>query len=327
MRKWVLGIAMALAGAALIALAVIPGLFSVAPKFSDLTANFKPVMTAPALSGLRSDLNEISAAQSQFGTQMVPALATALGTTPTELSASLAQQFPAVSGGLQGVPAITGRFDQVLATLSAERGNFEQAASIPTASISPTSIPWVLLVVGVVLIAGAVVTRRWWRVGLALVVGALLVATPLVLSLPGKATAADSMNAQMGPLFTAKTVAGAEQSLATMEAMSTQLQNEMLPALGQMLSLQPAQFDAYLAANFPAVSSGLSALPKSMAQFKALVTAFQSSLADYNDISSTQFTPIVRTILATGGFVLLVGLLGAVDLTRRRQSGAAALVS
>ena len=61
-----------------------------------------------------------------------------------------------------------------------------------------------------------------------------------------------------------------------------------------------------------------------MARFKALVTAFDASLTDYNDIKSTQFTPIVWTILATGGFVLLVGLLGVADLTVRRRGGVAA---
>ncbi len=177
-----------------------------------------------------------------------------------------------------------------------------------------------LVVVGLLLIVGAVVARRWWRVGLALLAGALMVAMPLVLSLPGKATAADSMNAQLRPVFTAKTVAAADQALATMEAMSSQMQSAMLPALAEMLNMQPAQFNGYLAAKFPALGSALSTLPASMTQFKALVTAFDRSLTDYNDINTTQFTPIVDTILATGGFLLLVGLLGAADLTRRRRA-------
>jgi len=169
-------------------------------------------------------------------------------------------------------------------------------------------------------VACGVFTRRWWRVGVAVVIGALMVAAPLALSLPGKATGADAMNTQLSPLFTAKTVAGAERSLSTMEAMSTQLTGQMLPALAQMLNMQPAQLNTYLATNFPALASGLSTMPQSMAQFKALVMAFGNSLTDYNDIKSTQFTPIVWTMIATGGFVLLVGLLGAADLTRRRQS-------
>ncbi|MGA9113305.1 MAG: hypothetical protein WB802_05845 [Candidatus Dormiibacterota bacterium] len=320
MRKWALGIAVALSGAALIALASIPGLFSVAPKFNDLTSNFKPEMTTSSLAALRTDLNGLAAAQTQFTTQAVPALATTLGTTPAGLSATLAQKFPATATGLQSVPTLTAQFDGVIATLSAEQANFDQADSIPTASIAPTVIPWVLVVVGLVLIVCAVVARRWWRVGVTLVIGALLVATPLVLSLPGKATAADTMNAQMAPLFTAKTVAAADQSLSTVEAMGSQMQSGMLPALAEMLNMQPAQFNTYLAANFPALGSALSTLPTSLARFKALVTAFDRSLTDYNDIKTTQFTPIVRTILATGGFLLLVGLLGAGDLIRRRQA-------
>jgi hypothetical protein len=314
---------MALAGFALIALALVPGLFSVAPKFNELTTNFKPEMKTATLAELRADLNSLGAADQAFSTQAVPTLATALGTTPAQLSATLATQFPATSTGLQAVPTLAAQFNHVLTALTDEQANFNQADSIPTASIAPTVIPWVLVVIGVLLVACGVFTRRWWRVGVAVVIGALMVATPLALSLPGKATAADSMNTQLSPLFTAKTVASSEQSLSTMEAMSTQLTGQMLPALAQMLNMQPAQFNTYLAANFPALASGLSTLPQSMAQFKALVTAFGNSLTDYNDIKSTQFTPIVWTILATGGFVLLVGLLGAADLTRRRQSVAA----
>jgi hypothetical protein len=315
---------MALAGAALIALAVIPGLFSVAPKYSDLTTNFKPEMTTKALGALRADLDQLAAAQTAFSTQMVPALATQLGTTPAGLSATLAQKYPATLSGMQAVPALTAQFDQVVATLNGEISNFDQADSIPTASISVNSIPWVLVVVGALLILCGAVTRKWWRVGVALVIGALLVATPLALSLPTKATAADSMNVQIEPLFTAKTVQSAEQALDTMEAMANQLQTQMLPALGEMLDMQPAQFTAFLGTTFPALSAALSAMPTALAQFKALVTAFDRSLTDYNDIHTTQFTPIVRTILADGAFVLLVGLLGAAELARRRQTGAAA---
>jgi hypothetical protein len=315
---------MALAGVALIALAVVPGLFSVAPKFNELTTNFKPEMKTATLAELGADLNSLGAADQAFSTQAVPTLATALGTTPAQLSATLAQQFPATSTGLQAVPTVAAQFKQVLTALTDEQANFNQADSIPTASIPPTVIPWVLVVIGVLLVACGVFTRRWWRVGVAVVIGALMVATPLALSLPGKATAADSMNTQLSPLFTAKTVASAEQSLSTMEAMSTQLTGQMLPALAQMLNMQPARLNTYLATNFPALASGLSALPQSMAQFKALVTAFGNSLTDYNDIKSTQFTPIVWTMVATGGFVLLVGLLEAADLTRRRPSVAAA---
>jgi hypothetical protein len=303
---------------------VVPGLFSVAPKFSDLTARFKPEMKTSTLAQLQSDFNGLSAAQSQFTNQLVPALATQLSVPPADLSASLQQKFPATFAGLQALPAMGSQFNQTLTTLSKEIPDFNQADSIPTASISPSSIPWALLVVGVLLIACGVLVRRWWRVGVALVIGALLVATPLALSLPGKATAADSLQVQMSPLLTAKTVASADQSLATLQTMSTQLQTELLPALAQMLNLPSAQFNTFLASNFPAVGSALSNLPSSVAQFKALVTAMDQSLADQNAISSTQFTPIVRTILATGGFVLLVGLLGAADLAFRRRSGAVA---
>ena len=323
MKKWALGIAVALAGATLIALAVIPGLFSVAPKFSDLTTNFKPEMTASTVAELRADLSSLTAAQNQFTTQAVPALATELGMTPAQLSATIQAQFPATATGMAAVPALTAKFNQVLTIMDNQLGNFRQADSIPTASISPTVIPWVLLVLGLVLIAGGAFLRRWWRVGLAIVVGALMIVTPLALSLPGKASAADTMNVQMKPVFTAQTVASAKASLATMDAMGVELQAKLIPALSEMLKLQPAQLEAVLAANSPALAGALTTLPASMTQFSALVTAFAESLTDYNDINTTQFAPIIDTILATGGFLVLVGLLSAADLARRRETSGA----
>jgi len=319
MRKWALSVAMGLAGAALIALAAVPGLFSVAPRFNDLTNNFRPEMQASVLAQLHTDLSGLSAAQAQFTTRTVPELATALHTTPTQLSAQLQQQFPATWTGMQAVPAITTQFNQVLTLLNNELGRFQQADSIPTASIRPTVIPWVLLGVGVVLLICAIFTRRWWRAGLAVVIGAVMVAAPLALSLPAKASAADLMNAHLKPVYTAQLVAGAKQSLATVDAMGTEMQSKVIPALGQMLGMQPAQVQAYLGTNFPAVASALATFPASSARFGSLVTAFESSLSDYNDINSTQFTPIVWTMVAVGGFLLLMGLLGVADLAVRRQ--------
>jgi hypothetical protein len=105
--------------------------------------------------------------------------------------------------------------------------------------------------------------------------------------------------------------------------MGVELQAKLIPALSEMLKLQPAQLEAMLAANSPALAGALTTLPASMTQFSALVTAFAESLTDYNDINTTQFVPIIDTILATGGFLVLVGLLSAADLTRRRQTSGA----
>ncbi len=174
--------------------------------------------------------------------------------------------------------------------------------------------------VGALLIACGVFLRWWWRAGVALLIGALMIAVPLALSLPGKATAADAMNTQMTPIFTAQTVASAQQSMATMEAMGVEMQTKLIPTLAQMLNTTPTQLEATLAAGFPALGASLTSLPASLAQFTTLVAAYDGSLADFNAIHGTQFTPIIDTILATGGFLLLVGLLGAADLARRRQT-------
>ena len=321
MRKWALGVAVALAGLSLIALAAIPGLFGVAPRFNDLTSNFKPAMTASNIAELRADLGGLTAAQAQFVNQAVPGLAQQLHMTPAQLSSTLAQQFPATMAGMQAVPATSAQFTQVLNLLDSQIGNFQQADSIPAGSIPPTVIPWVLLVVGLVLLLVAAFLRRWWRAGLAVVIGAVMVIVPFTMSLPGKALAADAMNTALKPVYTAQLVSGAQQSRHTMSAMGTELQTKMLPALGQMLNMPAAQVESFLGTNFPALGSALQNFPTSIRQFDDLVGTFDRSLTDYNDIKSTEFTPIVWTMLAVGGFVLLAGLIEMLDLARRRSTG------
>src|SRR5207302_8792698 len=98
----------------------------------------------------------------------------------------------------------TKQFGGVVGTLAAEQGRFASADAIPTTSLPATTVPWGLLVAGIVLLGlGIVVAIRPGRV-LALVavaLGALLVVVPLSLSLPHKASAADTMNAHLKPVY------------------------------------------------------------------------------------------------------------------------------
>ena len=65
------------------------------------------------------------------------------------------------------------------------------------------------------------------------------------MSLPGKADATDTMNSHLKPVYTAELVAGAKQSLAGMQAMGTELQTKMLPALAGMLHMSAVQVQGF----------------------------------------------------------------------------------
>jgi uncharacterized membrane protein YphA (DoxX/SURF4 family) len=312
-------------GVVLILVTLTANLFRAGPAFERVTDNFRPEMKAGQLAQLRQDVNGLAAVQAEFTTKAIPQLATALKTTPQQLSASLGQQYPAVVAGLQNVPRTTEQFNGVLNVLDAERARFADADAIPTQSLPVTTVPWGLVGAGLLCIGVAFILPRRRGAASAVALGVLLVAAPLLLSLPGKSDAADTMNSHLKPVYTAELVSGAKQSLVGMQAMGSELQTKLMPGLAQMLKMSPQQLQAYLAGNFPAVTAGLTSMPAALGRFDTLVKTFDSSLADYNTAKKTTLVPIVWVLLAAGllvagigGWVLMEGHAGAVAVRRER---------
>jgi hypothetical protein len=304
-------------GVALIVIALATRLFTVAPASERLTDNFRPEMRQAELGQLRQDINGLSAAQSEFTTKVVPHLAAALHLTPQQLGATLGQQYPAVSAGMQNVPAVSDKFNSVLDLLDQERVRFERADAIPTTSLPATTVPWALAASGAVCLAVAFLASRRWGGVAAVALGLLLIAGPLVLSLPGKADSADTMNSHLKPVYNAELVASAKQSLAGVQSMATELQTKLLAGLGGMLRMQPAQLQSYLAANFPALAAATESMPAALDRFERLVGAFDRSLGDYNTAKETRLVPIVWLLMlaglvvaGAGGWLVLEGAAG-----------------
>ena len=310
-------------GALLILVAFTARLFTVAPAFERLTDDFRPEMRAAPLSQLQQDVNGLAAVQAEFTTKAVPQLATAARMSPQQFSAVMGHEFPAVVAGLQSVPQVTQQFNQVLTVLSDERARFQRADAIPTRSLPATTVPWGLVGAGALCIGVAFVVPRRRGAATAVALGLLLVVAPLIMSLPGKADAADTMNSHLKPVYTAQLVSGAQQSLAGMQAMGTELQTKMVPELAGMLHMTPAQLQAYLAGNFPAVTAGLASMPAALGHFTTLVNTFDRSLPNYNDAKGTTLVPIVWLLLVAG---LLVAGIGGYALLRG-EAGAAAAVA
>jgi hypothetical protein len=144
---------------------------------------------------------------------------------------------------------------------------------------------------------------------LALVLGGLLVAAPLVMSLPGKAGDADQMNTNLKPVYTQQLITQANGALATLSAMGAEMQTKMLPALATQLNMQPAELQAFLGASFPATAKVLGDMPMTMARFEGLVATFQQHLDDYDTLKPVELVPLVRVMI--GGGILLLVLGGA----------------
>lgn len=305
-------------GVMLILIPLSAKLFTVGPAFERLTDDFRPEMRAAQLTQLNQDLDALAATQAEFTTKAVPQLATALGMSPQQFSALLGQQFPAVAAGLQSVPEVNRQFDAVLTVLADERARFEEADAIPTKSLPATTVPWGLAVAGLACIGVAVMVPRRPGAMTAVALGLLLVAGPLVMSLPGKADAADTMNSNLKPVYNAELVTEARRSLAGIQAMGTELQTTMLPALAGMLNLSQPEVQAYLLANFPTVTAGMASMPAALGRFERMINAFDGSLDNYDTAKGTKLLPIVWMVLAAGllvagigGYVLIRGGAGA----------------
>lgn len=302
-------VVLGLIGVALLATTFVNNLFNVGPSFEDLMKSFRPHLTSAAITTAHSDVNGLSAAGTEMQSKMLPTLAAELKMTPAQLSAYLSGNFAQVSAGVTQLPGIVTRFDGVVTTLDKQRPLFASADAIPTKSLPATTVPWGLAFAGIAALgAGALM---WWRprVGGAVAagVGLLLVAVPLMLSLPGKASDADKLNANLKPVYTASFIAQANSALSTVSGMGTQMQSSLLPALATQLKMPPAQLQQFLGQQFPATSAALATMSTTVPRFQSLVTAFDKNLGNYNTLKPVKFVPIINTLLVCGILTLLAG--------------------
>jgi hypothetical protein len=322
MKKSLAGLIVVAVGVAFIVTTFVANLYKAGPAFERMTTSFRPHMTQAAITQYQKDLSGLAAVNTEFTTKAAPALAQALHMTPAQFNAYVTKQFPAVAAGMAAMPQIGTSFKGVLTTLDNERARFASADAIPTSSLPATTLPWALLGIGVL----AIGVGGWLMVGgrsaqvVAVVLAGLLILVPLALSLPSKAANADTMNAHLKPVYTEQLVAGAKGSLQVLQAMGTEMQTKMIPAVAQAMNLTTAQTQAFLASSFPAIAQGLQSMPAALTRFAGLVGAFDKSLADYNTLKPISLAPVVWVIVI-GGFVTLVVAFAARTEERARIVG------
>lgn len=307
-RRFAAGVLVGL-GALLLALTVANNLFKVGPSFESLMGDFRPHLTQDAIDTTRADVARLGAAGVELQSSLVPAMAQQLGMTPAQFSAYVGKTYPDVAGGMQALPQIVTTFDGLVTTLDEQRPLFRSADAIPTTEVPATTVPWALAGAGALLVLLGLTCWFRPRLGarLAVGVGAVLLAVPLVLSLPQKATDADALNANLEPVYTAALLAQAHGALGTVSAMGAQMQAEMLPGLAAQLQLTPAALQQVLGQQFPATSAALAALPSALPRFEQLVADFDANLDNYETLKPVSFVPLIRTTMAVGLAALVAG--------------------
>jgi len=202
--------------------------------------------------------------------------------------------------------------------MNSQLDNFEQADAIPTSDLPATTLPWIILLIGVAAIIVAIVLFFNFRIGaiLAIVLGVVVVASSVLLNLVDKAGAADDMNEAFKPAYTQELVDGSEQALVVVEGMAVQMNDEMLPALAQQLGMDQEQLGQFMATEFPATAQAMQSMPDAMGRFDVMVVTFGSQLENYNTIKDTVLQPIAWTVLIGGALILILGAWGLIDFGR-----------
>lgn len=284
-------------------------LFTVGGAFEALTDEFRPIMTTEAISTAKADVAALGAVSEEFNNQVAPAVAQALQMSADDLNVFLGTQFPSVAAGVAALPGIVPQFTGVVDLLAGQQSNFESADAIPTTSLPATTVPWIIVLIGLgAIVVGIVMlrnTRFAWLIAVGF--GVLVVVFSLALSFLSKSQAADDMNAALKPVYNQELVSGSAEALGMVSAMGRQMGEEMLPALSQQLGMDDAQMQAFLS-QFPATAGALENLGDSMGRFQTMVTAFDSQLDNYDTIKDTALNPIALVVLVAGLMVIVCGI-------------------
>ena len=308
-----------LIGVGLVTLTLINNLFAVGPAFEHLIVDFRPALTQSSIATARADIAGLSAVQTEFSSKLAPTLGAQLKMTPTQFNGFISQNFPAVATGMAALPTVVPTFNGLINTLDQQRTLFASADSIPTKSLPATTVPWALMGAGIVVLLIGFLMFRSPKVGgaTAIIIGLLLLIAPITLSLPSKAADADTLNANLKPVYTQTLVTNAAGALATIGAMGTEMQTKMLPALATQLKMTPQQLQTFLGSNFPATAQALQTMPASMQRFNGLVKIFDKNLANYDTLKPVGLARLIWILMGAGG---LITALGAITILRGRRN-------
>jgi len=314
MQKRLAAAGVAIVGIVVIVVALANSLFSVAPAFEDLTDGFRDtVMTDTAIAQAKEDIGALSAVNDEFPS-VVAGLAGAFEMDAASFQGMLGSEFPAVAAGVEALPSIIDEFNGVIGLIDSQQSNFESADEIPTSSAPATTLPWIILGIG---LAGVIV-GAWMYFGgrtaayVAVLLGLIVVASTLILSLVGKSGDADDMNEAFKPVYNEQLITQSAGALQVVGAMGDELQTAVIPAVAAQMGMTGDETMAFIGESFPATGAALQSLPDAMGRFQAMVGTFDAELGNYQDIKDTALEPISKIVLVAGALIFLFGAWGVI---------------
>lgn len=321
MQRRLAAMVVVVTGALLIGTVLVTDLFSRSDAFDRLSDRTRASFSDQAIAQQRQDLAGMQTVSTSLATAL-PALGQQANLTEAQLQQFLAQ-FPDFTQGVAQMPAISQRMSTLVNTIDAEQQRFRAADAIPTNDQSTTSVPWFILIVGIlaVVIGLAMAASRSgaWAIAAA-VLGIIIIAVPLATSLPQKTMDADKLNDTLAAqVYTDETITGVQQASTTIGATATALQTQVLPAVATRLGLSVEQVQAGLVAAFPDLATALQNTPAALTRLGTTASTLAQTRSDFNEVNGTSYAPITWIVLGSGIAVLLMGTWAAVSGVIREQ--------
>jgi hypothetical protein len=290
----------------------------------------RPEMTDAGLAQHRSDFETARAAVEGLQSDVLPAVAGALGVSEAALTAAV-QDYPAVARLMDDQDEIIPFAEQSLVNLERQQDNFEDADSLPLASLpgwaggTVTILLACLLVgLGVWMFRVGAEGRPWLPVMLCGAAAVTLLVAPLALRYPAKAGSAQTVLDSLNP--SEAVVARTEAAMLTTEEGVAELQSVFLPDVASTLGMSTAQFEATLAREFPEVARGQQEMPAILERYQARLKIRQDGAPALRTLKDI---PIARLAWTDPAFGVVLGAiagwlaLGVARERAKRQTPAA----
>jgi hypothetical protein len=295
-------------------------LFSRAYAGEQIADGFAQVMSPQGVVQQQQGLDMVAGMLGGL-TDARPVFARELGVSPAAYDRYIAANFPAVTTALTVIPpAATTIVAPVVTAAKKIQPKWEQALHIPGLGLPIAGAPWLMVLGGVALaivgIFGLVRPARAPTVAI-LGLGVAMIAVPLALSLPAKASATRDVLKVGRIAVSQKAATAAHKAALIVDDMVGEINRDMIPDLARRLHVSPAALDQRIDRDYPGLGTGLREYPGIAATAYQLTATQQASVAPFKKVDGIGYSGLPW--LAIGPGILLLVLAGGTLLATRSQ--------
>jgi hypothetical protein len=264
----------------------------------------------------------------QFVNEAEPGLAKRLDLSSEEFQALLQRDFPRIARGAERLPTYLGFVGPTIVALDANRDEFRNADALPGANLPLTAAPWLILILGVLMVGAgvfALLVRGRWALAPVVAVATIGVVVPLALGIPSKARDARDVGDIARGGLSQKGADTAVEIVDVLDGMVADVKGLLVPEVARRLHVTPSDVSATLSQNYPATTRLLNNWEAIAAGETGAKLAFtqEAVVDDFADADKTPALELPWLVIGPSALLLLVGGAGLLVETRRRRSAVA----